>query len=519
MLKSISEAGWMNVEQMIKDHPKFAEAKKMGLEFTGVDQANAHLNGLEEGYLGGEYIDLLAKGRFNYPGKLIKGIKDVSERTFVSFLDAQRMEMYDTITGAMEHPDWISKRLGAKEGVNIKDNEADYRRIAEAINSGTGRGSLGKRGQAWAPALNVALFSPRLVKSRIDLLNQMFNPYTIATMPRNARAQLIKDNVKFLAATGTMLALVKASGGKVSLDPDDAEFLKIRFGNTVYDQLAGLQQPLRYIINMTRAMGPTSKRFQSGALYAGESKLEMTKKFARSKVNPALSPVVDYIADQDFEGRKFSWKNEAKDFVYPLPAKDVVDGLVQGGVIGALAATPTFLGIGVGSYPAKPEKTTDLAEKLARKYVREAMPVGEARDEEQIDTQRKLAELRARSRAGEDVQPELDKLGANVTARQVKRILAARNKTRLEEDVNSLSVDKAIFVYAAASPEQREQLNPLLQKKSLSIDTMKPEEQDAVRAAYEAQGFKRGVIERSRDRIEHSRERSTRNNEGYLAPQ
>lgn len=444
MLQSFTDLGWRNVEAQIKADPMFAKLRDAGVEFTGVDQADPRLSRREEGYLGGEYLDLIGKGKYNLPGKAVKGIKDFSERTFVSFLDAQRLHVGKAVLEGMTPAQ--------------RSNPAEVKAVARLVNIATGRGSLGRRGNQLAPALNIAMFSPRLLASRVQLLNNMINPVTIARMPAGARWAMIADNVKFLAATGAFIGLAKAAGATVSTDPDDAEFLKIRVGNTVYDNLTGLQQPLRYIVNMTRGASPVDSRaLQAGpSMYSGRSMAEMSKQFARSKANPALAPLLDFVAGEDFEGRKFSARREAVDLVTPLPAKDVYEGLKEGGIIGGVKATPTFVGVGVGSYPPAPDKPKTHAEKLARKLLREGMP-DTAREEEQIDIDRQKSQLRTRSRAGENVNAELVKLvrEGEITDKQAKRVAQAKGHTRLSEDIKTLDAAEALRVYSVMNSDER----------------------------------------------------------------
>lgn len=461
MVKSFTDLGWRNVEAKIKEDPDFETLRKAGTEFTGVDKNDPHLSHHEEGYLGKEYLDYVP---------IAKQVAGFSERTFVSLLDAQRLFRGKQILRGMTEAQ--------------RRNPEELKAIARLLNTGTGRGSLGRRGNAIAPALNIAMFSPRLLASRVQLLNNMFNPVTIARMPAGARKAMIKDNIKFLGATAAIISLAKASGATVSLDPDDSEFLKIRFGDTVYDNLTGLQQPLRYIINMTRGL-------TGGETYPGEDIGTMTKKFARSKANPALAPVINRLAGSDFEGRKFSLKREAKEMLVPLPAKDVYEGLKQGGILGALKATPTFTGIGVGSYPQAAEKPVTTGEKLTRKFVRESMPPDQGREEEQIETDRKKAQLRARSRRGEDVSAEVKSLG--LTERQTKSILGARNQTRLQEDFKRLSLQKALTAYSAYSPAERESVNKLMGEKAKTVDALPADEQAEVRKRLLGYGFKPGM--------------------------
>lgn len=485
MIRSFSDAGFRNVEGFIQNHPKYKQSVQDGVEYTGVNKDDPRLHLREEGFLGKEYLDYVP---------VAKQIKDFSERTFVSFLDSQRINMYDVMTDGLANPSRLSRLMGAKGGMTRAELKADRVRIAKMINSATGRGSLGKKGNQAAPLLNILMFSPRLVASRAQLLNTMFNPGSWARMPRNARAQILQDNVKFLAATTATLTLMRHLGAQVSLDPDDSEFLKIRIGGTIYDTLTGLQQPLRYLINMARSMPIDSETFQSGKHYAGTDPWPMTVGtktrggFLESKASPTASAVIENVfRGTNFLGRKRSIGERAAELVTPLPAKDVIEGLRQGGLLGAVASTPALLGIGVGSYPAAMEKPSTLAEKMARKFSR---PEDEIRTDEEIEASRHAAALRARSRKGEDVSAEAAKL----PERQQKMIRDAKGHTRLEEDFKRLPLhakdgQDVFAVWDAASEAERALLKPILADKADAVDQLDPSKQSAVKAQLRAAGI------------------------------
>ena len=84
-----------------------------------------------------------------------KGVR-ASNRAYTGFLNRLRADSFDDL---IMH----SKRAG-------KDPQAEAELIASYVNNATGRGSLGKMEGA-AKALNAAFFSPRLISSRVALLN------------------------------------------------------------------------------------------------------------------------------------------------------------------------------------------------------------------------------------------------------------------------------------------------------------------------------------------------------------
>jgi len=419
--------------------------------------------------------------------------------------------MYDVMTEGLTNPSRLSRLMGAKENLSYRDLAADRKRIAKAINSATGRGNLGVKGNQAAPLLNIGMFSPRLLKSRVELLNNMFNPVAWKNMPRNARAQILQDNVKFLTATVAVMSLAKAAGGTVNTDPDDGDFLKIRFGDTTYDTLTGLQQPLRYILNMQDALSGDELRLAGAVtsgfglvpnrvseslrtrgerrneLYAGKSKAELTGRFVRSKLAPLAGTATDYLTGEDFSGRQFSPRRAAVEAITPLPAKDIIDAFRQGGLLAAVKTVPTFMGVGVNTYPVSPDKPTTHAEKLARKIVRDSMG-DKTRTDEEIDKSKVISSLRARSRQGEDVSAEAQKAGAS--ERQLKVIKEAKGQSRLEEDVKGMSIEDAIRVYRAGDRGEQQRLKPVLVEKAENVDQMDEERQARVVALMAAIGMK-----------------------------
>lgn len=476
MLRSFSDTGFRNVEREIMSHRDFDLARRSGVEFTGMEKDNPNLSKREEAFLGADIIDRASE--IPVAGKVVKpvkAVKDFSERTFVSFLDSQRMQVFSRFADHVR-----SLKMSPKEETKA------LKAMAQFVNIGTGRGSLGRRGNQIAPALNTLMFSPRLLASRVQLMNKMVNPVAIARMPKGARSQIIKDNVKFAGTIATALGLAKAAGAGVSLDPDDADFLKIRIGDTRYDILTGLQQPMRFIYRMARAIQADATGDET---YAGEKKGALVERFARSKASPVAGGIADYITGEDFKGRKFKLSRQLVDLVTPLYLTDFREAMEEDGIVGALVKTsPALVGVGAQTYKDAPEKPHTHAEKLARKFVRARMP-DNAREEEQIDVDQAKADLRAKSRRGEDVTKELEALGATITDRQAKNIINARNKTRLQEDVNRLSAKDAIIVWGVMNPGQQQETRSLLEHKATLIDNLPEAQQADVRRRYADAGI------------------------------
>ena len=496
MVKSFSERGFANVEHEIKNHPKFDEAKRNGVEFTGIDKDDPHLSKREEGYLGADFIDTLARGRVN-PLRIVKGVKNVSERTFVSFLDSQRMRLYDAqsdaIRGMKLTPEQMSDALKAQ---------------AKLINMATGRGSLGRQGNQAAPLLNVAMFSPRLLASRVQILNKMLNPVAWARQPKGSRSLMMKDNAKFLAFTMTTLGLAKAAGLNVNLDPDDADFLKIKVGDTRYDHLTGLQQPLRFFLRMASAV-------KGGETYSGDTKSDILMDFGRSKASPAFGYGWDFMEGKNrLSGKQFEAGKDLARTLVPLPMQDFAEAIKNdGALLGMVKAMPSLTGIGVQTYKGAAEKPTTQAEKLARRMIIRKMP-DEAREQSEIDKDQKLSQLRLRSRQGENVEAEVAAMG--LTSKKAKSILSARDKSRLQEDFNRLSLKDAIIVYGTMSPAEQMSIREILERKASSVDLLPAEQQDEVKPKLEGLGMKLGILPRKPREARTERKPRGTQNEGYV---
>lgn len=268
-----------------------------------------------------------------------------SERAYVAYLDRLRMDSFaryaDEIRGAGLTPEQTQKSL------------AD---VARFVNYATGRGDIPDFGKHGAPLLNAAFFSPRLVASRFQILS----PTTYLSMEPAARKIAMRKVAQFGGTVGMTLALARASGAEVSLDPESPDFLKIKVGNTRYDFLAGLQQPVRFLYGLGRGL----KRSLSGEKQPyGQSAAEVTTHFLRSKLSPSGSYVADAWTGKTFKGEDFEPLGHLMDDqgkfnpgggiverVIPMMARDLVEAYQQEGLTGVAKTAPAFVGVGVSTY-------------------------------------------------------------------------------------------------------------------------------------------------------------------------
>lgn len=443
MIRSISEKGYDKVLDEIANHPDHKLAKRMGVEFTEVGRDDFTLSHTEEAYL----------------SKIAGALPVVkqSQQAYVAFLDGQRQQVFSKFAGELR-----------AQGKTPETHPEAFRYIAKFVNIGTGRGSLGHKGNQIAPALNTLFFSPRFLASRVQLLNMAVNPVSWARMPEGARKIVMRKNAQFTGTIATVLGLAAAAGAKVGLDPDDADFLKIRFGNWSYDALSGIQQPMRFMFRLGKAIKADVTKDD---LYAGEDKADLITKFGRSKLAPGASFLTDYLAGENYSGKKFDLTEKSTDNpivsrAVPMFLKDAYEAMQAEGLTGAAKLAPGFFGVGVQNYPVAPEKARTHAEKLTRKIIRDRMP-DEARTQEEMDKSQVIGRIRLEARQGQDVRPKLKEMikRHEITDRQAQRVLGAATQTRLQEDFKSMSLEDAERVFRAATPQERETIKAILESK------------------------------------------------------
>src|SRR5690606_5342894 len=127
-----------------------------------------------------------------------------SNRAYTAFLNKLRADTFESlITGVKVF------------GVNAEKNLPLARALADFVNTASGRGSLGKL-ESSAVTLNTTLFSPRLIASRLKLLNPAY--YVMANPV--VRKEALKSLFAIAAVGNTIGQLAKMAGGTVENDPN-----------------------------------------------------------------------------------------------------------------------------------------------------------------------------------------------------------------------------------------------------------------------------------------------------------
>lgn len=264
-----NEETFTNLQSSLETRPKFDIGHEAGLHLSDV---GSNLEGREEQFLS----PLVGK----IP--LIGGVARASERAYVGFLNKLRADVFDNM-------------LDQAVAMGRKPEEVAGE-IAKFVNTSTGRGSLG-RFEKNAVDLNAALFSPRLIASRLTMLNPN---YYIQSSPM-VRKEALKSLFAVAAAGSIFAGASKAAGADVNMNPTSSDFGKVKIGRVRLDPYGGFQQ---YIVAAARLA--SGKETSTGGReydlakgkFPGPTRFGVLSNFARSKESPVASFIDNLLSGQ-----------------------------------------------------------------------------------------------------------------------------------------------------------------------------------------------------------------------------
>lgn len=327
--KEFHDAMWSQIQR----DPYFKYAERGKVSFTKVD---GPLSEKEEAFM--SHLAQKIPGI----GVLVKG----SDRAYVTYLNKLRLDVFKKI---MQQ----EKELG----VNVKDPKF-LNDLGGFVNNATGRGNLGRYNSS-APLLSAAFFSPRMQMSRVALINPI---YYMQLHPA-VRMQAIKTMLGFGAIMATAYGLAWAGGAKVSLNPDDPDFLKVRIGDTRLGNFGAFAPWIR--IGYKVAAGFYD---QATGVKTKNSVGDDILHFARTKLSPVAGTAVDIaqkgkevtginIKDEKFLGLHGTAAYIAQKYV-PMILQDIHDAVESSGPAGVGVTPFAALGIPVQTYKDKPKAST-----------------------------------------------------------------------------------------------------------------------------------------------------------------
>ena len=264
-----------------------------------------------------------------------KGVR-ISERAYVGFLNKLRADTFDSLVSSAE-------KLGLKPEANLDLTKA----IANFVNNATGRGSIGAL-EKNAVVLNTFFFSPRLMASRLRLLNPLY----YIKQPPFVRREALK-NLFILAGTVlTILGLAKMGGADVEGNPKSADFAKIKIGKTRLDILGGFQQYIKtatQLITGEIKSSTTGRIIKVGEGYKPITRLSTLSRALEYKQAPLFSFITNLLRGETPFGEELEVSEEVMQRFIPMVIQDLIEiineepSLLPFGILG-------IFGVGIQTY-------------------------------------------------------------------------------------------------------------------------------------------------------------------------
>ena len=210
--------------------------------------------------------------------------------------NGKRMSLQALDTGEAR-PGFFKQKFTPEQAIELNpyQNIPLAKEMAKYVNAATGRGGLGRL-ESSAAILGKILFSPRLLASRI----KMMNPMTYVMANPQVRKQYLGSALATVGAWIGMAQLAEKSGldVEVSWNPKSADFGKIRIGNTRIDLGGGFQQlfvGLSRIVSGKEAPSTGGEEFELGQGYRADTRLTIIQRVLANKLNPPAKGVYDFF--------------------------------------------------------------------------------------------------------------------------------------------------------------------------------------------------------------------------------
>ena len=323
-----SEKAFQELQSEIASRPTYKLMRENKLFLADIDSL---LTGREERFMS-SWAEKIPLG----VGKIVRA----SGRAYTGFLNKLRADVFD---------DMLSKAKNV--GVDAYNDTGFMSSVADFVNTATGRGSLGSLEMAAKP-LNTFLFSPRLLASRLQLLNPQF----YAKQDPFVRKEALKSLFSFASLGLTALGLAKMGGAKVEADPRNADFGKIKIGNTRVDIWGGFQQPIRLaaqLISGKIVSSTTGQIMTLGEGYKPLTRLDILTRFVEYKESPLISFISDLMRGKTVMGEDIELPKEVLRRLVPMVAQDIKDLYDEWGPKALPAAILPWFGVGLQTYGPK----------------------------------------------------------------------------------------------------------------------------------------------------------------------
>jgi len=343
-----SQKAYQAVMDSITSNKWFKDAEEAGLAITDL---GSNISKREEQYaaswgehMPSEYIERnmgkVAAAPFKAYNKTIGRLIHATSRSYSGFLNKLRMDIY-----ARKMNEFQELGMDPKNNFDLKKN------LAEFINSATGRGDLGKLEPA-ANILNGIFYSPKWIKSRLDLIGIAANPANYFSS-NPVKKEALKTIYTFLGTLAGTLALInQIPGVEIGEESNSADFGKIIIrGKHRLDLSGGLQQYVRMVSQLITGKyisSVTGKEITLGEGFKPLTKGQILGRQIQSKEAPVLAFITKIMKQQDFKGDPISVPKEFVNMITPMTPRDAYNlikedpdlaPLILGSIFGASLQT------------------------------------------------------------------------------------------------------------------------------------------------------------------------------------
>lgn len=267
---------------------------------------------------------------------VLRELITASQRIADASLNVARYELYNK----------YKKELLSK-GITRESDPEMYEAMAKLVMNTTGSGNMLKflESRQGEKVMGSLFYGARLMAANINTLN----PAYYVRMPKEVRSMAMKDLASYTSTILVTTLALAAAGGTVTMDPDDPEFLQVRFGGKVYDLTAGQAAYIRTFLRWVEAgyAKATKSKFEGNeaSIFAWKSTLN----FFRNKLAPNNAYIANAWAGKNSIGQDFDPMEIFH--IYPMYADDAYKAAKEDGFLSLFTVLmPNILGIGYSSY-------------------------------------------------------------------------------------------------------------------------------------------------------------------------
>jgi hypothetical protein len=308
----------------IHQAPDFEESVKDGIRYNELDSIDPK-----------KQNEMFPKS-FVFKIPILRELITASQRIADASLNVARYELYNKY-----------KRELLRKGITRESDPNEYEQMAKLVMNSTGSGNMLEilESRKAEKVMGSLFYGARLMAANVNTLN----PIYYVRMPKEVRKMAMKDLASYTTTVIATTLAFAAAGGAVSMDPDDPEFLQVRFNGKVYDFTAGQAAYIRTFLRWVEfgyARAVKSK-FEAGE--AGAFAWRSTLSFFRNKLAPNTAYLINAAVGKNSIGQDFDPMEIVH--VYPMYADDAYEAAKEDGFVSLLTVLmPNILGIGYSSY-------------------------------------------------------------------------------------------------------------------------------------------------------------------------